>query len=426
MKRIGAVFFCVLIFLTGRATPDQNDQLYEQRLASLKSPIELSYNEAVRKQIDLYLADPEKTGEILGRSLEHFQTIEKLLREKQLPVELKYLVVAATGVDNALISPAGATGYWRMMYNVARTYGLKINSFVDERKDLTKSTIAAASYLRDLNNIYNNWLLSLAAYANTPAILNKAIRQSGYKMNFWDVYALLPAENKEMIPQFIASAYIFNFYKEHNIAIGKSAQPVINDTVTVNKWLSFQQISSTLDIEMEELRGLNPIFKKDIIPLGTPNYIINLPKGKAKHWNKLRDSVYIYVPKPSDMSPVTIQKTEPKPEETPPATTEQQGETTPKKEVETAEPAKAPKEEPARVFDKKRVMYTVKSGDVLGNIADWFDVTPQQIKSWNKLKSNNVRIGQKLIIWVPGKKFAQYNKINGMTKAQKNALRKKD
>ncbi|HLP33669.1 MAG TPA: transglycosylase SLT domain-containing protein, partial [Bacteroidia bacterium] len=165
IKFISALLVVLFISLAFPAKADNEDQLYAQRLSSLKSPIELTYNDAVRKHIDHYLSDPQKTADLLGKCQVIFPSMEKILRDNKLPVELKYLVVAASGANNELVAPTGATGYWRMMYNVARTYGLKINSFLDERKDPVRSTQAAASYLKDLNGIYNNWQLSLAAYA---------------------------------------------------------------------------------------------------------------------------------------------------------------------------------------------------------------------------------------------------------------------
>lgn len=412
-----------MFLLVGHVQADQADQLYAQRLSSLHSPIELTYNDAVRKHIDHYLNDPLKTADLLGKCQVIFPAMEKILREKQLPAELKYVVVAASGANNELVAPTGATGYWRMMYNVARTYGLKINSFLDERKDPIRSTQAAASYLKDLNGIYNNWQLTLAAYANTPAILNKSIRQSGYKMNYWDVYPSLPAETKEFIPEFIASAYIFNFFKEHNITPQKPDLLLAFDTVVVNKWLSFQQISTALNVSVDDLRELNPIFKKDVIPLGVPPYVIKLPKGKIKNWGRLKDSVFVYVPRPVDMTPRIAPKPESKPESKPEEATSKNTENTDTGQRDE-EPKNEQKETPA--FNKKRITYTVKSGDVLGDIADWYDVTPAQIKSWNKMRSNMIRSGQKLTIWVPAPKFAQYNRINKMSRSQKKSLKKKD
>ncbi len=423
LKFISALLLVLFISLAFPAMADNEDQLYAQRLSSLKSPIELTYNDAVRKHIDHYLSDPQKTADLLGKCQVIFPFMEKILRDNKLPIELKYLVVAASGANNEMVAPTGATGYWRMMYNVARTYGLKINSFLDERKDPVRSTQAAASYLKDLNGIYNNWQLSLAAYANTPAILNKSIRQSGYKMNYWDVYPTLPAETKEFIPEFIASAYIFNFFREHGITPHKHDLLMAYDTVTVNKWISFEQISSTLSIPVIDLRELNPIFKKDVVPLGVPPYVIKLPKGKVKNWGRLKDSTYNYVPRPVDMAPRIVQKDEPKPEVKPEETTQKNTENTAEPEKEE-EKKTDKKETPA--FNKKRINYAVKSGDVLGDIADWYDVTPAQIKSWNKLRSTKIRSGQKLIVWVPTPKFAYYSRINKMSRAQKKSLKKKD
>lgn len=296
------------------------------------------------------------------------------------------------------------------MYNVSKMYKLKVNSFVDERKDIRKSTATAVTHFKDLFSIYKQWPLVIASYACSPVMLNKCIRMAGNSLYFWDVYPFIPENTREVYPRFVAAAYIMNYYKEHGI---KPVYPELfneNDSVLVNKWLSFQQISATIDIPLEQLRKLNPVFKKDIIPYNVDGYWIYLPKTKGKLFELLKDTVYNPLPKPTEFAPVTIQQA-------------QTDTTKTSAQTETAE-QQEPKE--TSKFDKKRVSYTVKKGDILTDVADWFDVTPKEIKSWNKLKSDKLKRGQKITIWVKSSKTGYYKRINSMSTQQKKKLKKKD
>jgi membrane-bound lytic murein transglycosylase D len=303
-----------------------------------------------------------------------------------------------------------------MAYNISKMYKLKVNSFVDERKDPQKSSLIAATHFKDLFSIYRQWPLVIAAYTSSPVMLNKSIRMAGNSMHFWDVYPYIPEGTREAYPKFVAAAYICNFYKEHGI---KPVQPTLfmeSDSVLVNKWLSFQQISSTLDIPVEQLRKLNPVFKKDVIPYNLEGYYIKLPKSKSKNFNLLKDSVYKPLPNPSDFAPVVIQQL--------PADTGKNNAAS--QQVASNKGKEEEKETPRPVFDKKRVNYTVKKGEILSDIADWFDVTPFEIKSWNKLRADKLRNGQKLVIWVKQSKTGYYKRINNMSASQKKKLKRKD
>lgn len=401
-------FICFLSVLSIHSKP-LNDELYAQRLAALKSPVELTYNHQVKKYIEWYITNPEETEQILSRSLVHLPVIEKILKENQLPPDLKYLVIAVSGIKVTNPSPVGSSGIWNMMYNVARMYRLKINSFVDERRDPIKSTMAASAYFKDLYKIYNNWHLAIAAYGSTPINVNKAIRMAGGSLNYWEIYNYLPADSKDLVARYIAAVYILNYYKEHNMQLRIHHVITDPDSVYVDKWLSFTQISSTLNISIDDLRNLNPIFKKDIVPFAPLPYLVKLPKGKAQHFGLLKDSVYSYVPKPINFTPVAIGKAD-----------------TTKKEHVVPEEQNPKKPAASKGSKTVQVTYKVKKGDVLGNIADWYDVTPTELRKWNKIKGNMVRSGQVLKIMVPSSKAAQYKKINTMTAAQKNKLRKKD
>lgn len=387
-----------------------SDELYQSRIASIRSPIELIYRAEVKQYIDEYLSNPEKTRQIIHQSRHYFPVIERAFRAKGITTDMKYLAVALSELEPASQNPYGATGLWMMMYSVSKMYKAKVNSFVDERLDPMKSSVIAASHFKDLYSIYHQWPLVIAAYAASPVVLNKAIRMSGNSLYFWDVYPNIPESARNIYPRFIAAVYIINFYREHGIRPLPAEAPVAVDSVLVNKWLSLQQISATLDISLDQLRKLNPVFKKDIIPYNLDGYWVYLPQGKALVFDKLRDSVYNPLPRPADFTPVIIAR-----ENNDSTVT---GEAN--KEPEANEPAK-----PKR-FDKKKLYYTVKKGDILNHIADWYDVTPAEIKSWNKLKSGKLPKGKKLIIWVNERKTGYYKRINTMSKQQKARLLRKD
>lgn len=401
------VFYCTVLFSQTKGT----EELYISRLSTLKSQVDITYHPAVKKYIDAYLDNPERTRELIGLSKYYFPMIERSLRSKNIPLDLKYLAVAVSELNPEAQNASGSSGIWLMAYNVSKMYKLKVNSFVDERKDPAKSSLAAASHFRDLYSIYKQWPLSIAAYGCSPVMLNKCIRMAGNSMYFADLYPYIPHESSDLYPRYIAAVYIMNFYREHGIKPVFSDLYVETDSVLVNKWLSFQQISSTIDIPVEQLRTLNPVFKKDIIPYNLDGYWIKLPKNKGKQFDLLKDSVYNPLPRPTEFTPVAIQK-EPG-DSIMPAATDQTNE-------------KDKMSVPEKRFDKKKILYQVKKGDVMGDVADLFDVTPREIKSWNKLKSEKLKRGQKLILWVSAGKTGYYKRINSMNFKQKKKLKNKD
>lgn len=413
MKKVHNILLGIMLLLTIAANA-QNEQVYIQRLSTLKSQVEMTYNPAVKKHIDAYLANPERTRELIGLSKVYFPMIERSLRAKNIPIDMKYLAVALAELDPLVQAPSGASGMWMMPYNVSKMYKLKVNSYIDERKDPIKSTNIVATHLKDLFSIYRQWSLVIAAYTSSPVMLNKSIRMAGNSMHFWDLYQYIPEGTREVYPKFIAAAYICNFYKEHGIKPAPAALFNETDSATVRKWLSFQQISSTLEIPIEQLRKLNPIFKKDVVPYTLEGYVLKLPKSKAKYFSLLNDSVYKPIVSPGDFAPVVIQRI---PGDTPGAASSG---------INKPDHTVVNRNEPTPVFDKKRVYYTVKKGDIIADVADWFDVTTREIKSWNKLKSEKLRAGQKLIVWVKQSKTGYYKRINSMSASQKKKLKRKD
>ena len=392
--------------------PLDTGQLYSQRIESLNSTIPLSYNEQVRFYIEDYLKDSAgKTGILLGKSLFYFPLIEEKLRDKKLPPEFKFLAAAESGLDNSLVSSRGGTGIWQMPYNIAKMYNLKINSYVDERKDPAKESMAVGAYLEELKVIYNDWLFVLAAFNATPLNINKAIRLAGESLDYWKVHPYLPAESQEIVNKFIATFYIFNFHKDHKINV-IPYRNIDFDTVRVTQNLAFDKVSSVLNISMEDLRLLNPVYRRDLIPFSSENYLLKLPKEKIQGFEILKDSLYQL--SSNQVISAVVEESNP----------DSAGTT--REEIRPVKPK--PEETPVKSIAPKmvKVTYTVKSGDVLGKIADWYDVLVSDVKKWNNLRNDHLSIGQKLTIMVPSEKQAYYLKINTMSPAEKQKLADKD
>ncbi|MDP1727400.1 MAG: transglycosylase SLT domain-containing protein [Bacteroidota bacterium] len=393
------------------------DDLYKTRMAALKSTIDLAYHPSAKPFIEEYLSNPEKVRELIGRSKYYFPLIERALRSKGLPSDLKYLAATASMLDPSAVSINGASGIWMMTFPVSKMYKLKVNTYVDERRDPIKSSNVASQHFRDLYSIYKSWPLAIASYGCSPVTLNKCIHNSNNSLYFWDIYPHMPTFCKDLYSRVIATAYILNYYKEHGIKTAEPKFEVVFDTVMVNKWLSLQQISSVTGSTLEELRELNPIFRKDIIPFSLEGYYLKIPRSKAANFYLLKDTVYRPL-NPIEIQPSTIQKAD-----------EALIDSINGKGVASAGAGKSKAELKAKEptgFSKRKVTYIVKKGDNLGDIADWFDVTQAEIKSWNKLKKNKVNAKQKLIIWVEGNKTGYYKKINKMNASQKKKLKRKD
>ncbi|MDE6507407.1 MAG: transglycosylase SLT domain-containing protein [Alistipes sp.] len=345
------------------ADSDVPDSVYTGRLRALASPIQLPYNGIVRNYINRYVAPGGSTiGRILGMSQYYFPLIEEELIKEGLPVELRALPIIESGLSSTAVSHAGAAGLWQFMPSTGRSYGLEVNSLVDERCDPILSTKAACRYLKDLYRIYKEWSLAIAAYNCGPGNVNKALARAGEESrSFWDIYDFLPRETRGYVPAFIGASYAYSYHRNHGIEPEAAPIPLSVDTLRINRLMHLGQIASTIDIPMETLRQLNPQYKIDIIPATTKTYTLVLPQRKIAqyiaHEQEImaKDSMYL---------------------------------------KEYINPAN---------LDKKRQEYitihTVKKGETLGAIAHKYHVTTTQLIRWNKLKNaNRLSIGQKLRI----------------------------
>lgn len=338
------------------------DSVYTRRLFNLASPIQLPFNSIVKNYINRYI-DPRSgtISRILGMSQYYFPIIESELLREGLPVELRALPIIESALSPTAVSPAGAVGLWQFMPTTGKSYGLEINSLVDERRDPHRATEAACRYLKDLYAIYNDWTLAIAAYNCGPGNVNKAIARSGGK-TFWEIYNYLPRETRGYVPAFIGATYAYAYHQLHDIEPTEAPIPLSVDTLHITKLMHLNQIASTIDVPLETLRQLNPQYKMDIIPATTKSYTLVLPQRSIAQYIahepeiQAKDSMYLK----EYINPANIDK---------------------------------------KKLERSGTIYVVKKGDTLGAIARRYRVTTAQLMRWNKLKSaHKLRIGQRLRI----------------------------
>ncbi len=407
--RIFAVIIALLCFSN---ISEAQDELYQNRLDNIGSSIDLDYNQEVRQYIEMYVDQSRTTGEVLGKSAYYLEIVEDTFKKYGLPADLKYLAPALSSYNNWKVSEDGGSGFWQMRYVIARRYGLKVNSYVDERRDFAKATGAAARYLKDLRRSFNSWPLTIAAFYSDEVEVNKAIRKAASDKKYWEIHEHLLSRHRMAVPAFIAMTYMHFYAESHKVRI-IAFEPVDNTIVNVSEWSTIYQLSRALETDYETLKELNPLFKKQVIPFTDQAYPVYIPSNKLKRFNTLGDSIYTY-PEQEIPDGITVP---PKPIIPEPRVVEPAGRgsstTTTSSSSSTASGMKV-------------VYYTVRRGDYLGRIADMYDVGLSKIKSWNNLRSDRINAGQRLKVYVPASKYDYYNRINSMTSAEKVRIQNKD
>jgi len=353
--------------------PTYPDSVYYYRMQRLdvESPINLTYNPYIRMFIDMY-ANKKKgtTSRVLGLAQMYFPIFEQQLDKYNVPLELKYLAIVESALNAKARSRVGAGGLWQFMYYTGKVYGLEVTSFVDDRNDPLKSTVAACRHFNDLYNMYHDWLLVLAAYNSGPGNVNKAIRRSGGKMTFWEIMPYLPRETRDYVPAFIAVNYVMAYSNEHNIY---PVMPKIlyheTDTVAVRQPLTLSILSEKLKLNITDLEFLNPTFRTGFIPATPANpFYIRLPQKSIADFINNEPSFYAYY------------------------------------QLKGYDPAQFKTQENAD-YDiiTKRITHKVRKGETLATIARKYDCSTSEIKKWNKLKKSYVYKGQALKIYVQAK-----------------------
>lgn len=327
-----------------------------------ETPFQIDYNPILEKLINKKLGYQRVYLErLMTLSDYYFPMFEEYLDKYDIPLEMKYLAVVESALDPRIKSRVGATGLWQFMFTTGRNYGLEVNSYVDERMDPLKATEAACKYLRSLYNIYGDWDLALAAYNSGPGNVNKAIRRSGGYKNYWNLRPYLPRETAGYVPAFQSIMYLFKYAKEHGFQPARpTVKSIATDTIRVKQMITLEHVAQFTDEDLEVIQFHNPSYKLDIIPvIKGKNYHLRLPLYAAGRFVSNEDSVYAFAKAQFE-----------------------------KREKPLPELLKAP----------DRVRYTVRKGDYLGKIARKYGVRVSQIKRWNGLRSNNLRIGQRLYI----------------------------
>ena len=347
------------------SNPVVSDSIYIDRLSRIPSVIEMPFNDIVKKHIEAYTGRlRNKVSFMLAAANFYMPLFEEALDTYDLPIELKYLPIIESALNPKALSRQRASGLWQFMLRTGKIYGLDNNTLVDERRDPVKSTWAAVRYLKDLYNIYNDWNLVLAAYNCGPGNVNKAIRRAGGETDYWKIYPFLPKETRGYVPGFIAANYVMTYYCEHGICPMDSQLPAISDTIHINKDLHLQQVASVCNIDIEQLRSLNPQFKKDIIPGNSKAYALQLPNNTANIFIEREDSIYAYEAKKY------LNK---------------------RRAVAVSE-ASTPKNAKGAKYHK------IRKGETLGGIARKYGVSVRQLRDLNGIRGNNITAGKNLRI----------------------------
>ena len=353
---------------TSTTNPTFSDSIYIDRLSRMPVIMEMPYNDIVRKFIDTYTIRLRNQVSFMLSACNFYMPIfEEALDAYNLPLELKYLPIIESALNPSAVSRAGATGLWQFMLTTGKLYGLESNSLVDERRDPIKATWAAARYLKDMYNIYKDWNLVIAAYNCGPGNVNKAIRRAGGKTDYWAIYNYLPRETRGYVPAFIAANYVMTYYCKHNICPMETTIPQATDTVQVSRNLHFEQIADICHIPLEEIKSLNPQYKRNIVPGNSKPYTLRLPTEAISSFIDNQDTIYNHRSTELFKNRRTV--------------------------------ASVGTRSKATAGDGELTYYKIKQGDTLGTIARKFGVSVRQLRSWNGLRNNNIRAGRRLKIY---------------------------
>jgi membrane-bound lytic murein transglycosylase D len=378
-KRFDSLWYKVLyqpvLFDSIKDFSQQNDEVADLALDTVqlkkqlellnqKTQLDIVYHPALARTIQAFLKNRKKSlGRLFKMSEYYFPIFEEKLAKYDIPLEMKYLAIVESALNPRAISRAGAGGLWQFMYSTGKMYGLEINSYVDERFDPIQSTEAACRHMQDLYKVFKDWNLVLAAYNSGAGNVTKAIRRSGGYKNYWNIRPYLPRETAGYVPLFQATLFLGEYAKEYgiNTSVDTKFHYIATDTIRVKQTITFDQISKLLKINTEELEFLNPQYKLNIIPfVEDKNYTLKLPVDLVGVFVSNEKAIYEYVQKELNR-----------------------------------------REKPLPKFYKfnNYIVYKVRQGDYLGKIARKYHVSVSKIKKWNRLRSNRLRIGQKLRIY---------------------------
>lgn len=364
----------VLSKLTDDTTKyDNNDTLIFKRLSAIETPIQVAYNDRVKRFIELYAVQRQRSSSvILGLAQYYYPWMKAIFDKYDLPEELVYITIIESALNPTAVSPAGATGIWQFMYGTGKLYGLEVTSYVDDRRDPYKATDAAARHFRDLYNIFGDWGLAISAYNCGAGNVRKAIQRSGGRTDFWGVYPYLPRETQNYFPAFIGAMYMMTYHNLYGIQPAKITIPLDVDTIMINKETHFQQIANVLNISYDEIKSLNPQYKKDIIPAFNQPMPVRLRSKDILQYIAMADSVPKY---------------------------NYDTYFNPTRDLSVTASGGTVSDDGMMIVQKTPNKYhTVRKGESLGKIASKYHTSVSNLKAWNHLHSTNLRVGQKLIV----------------------------
>jgi membrane-bound lytic murein transglycosylase D len=346
---------------------DETPELLADRLGCLQQVIPLTYNNTVHGFINYFTVRNREYTRTMQRKKDlFFPMFEKSLAQYNLPDELKYLSIIESALNPRAVSKARAVGLWQFMSGTGRYMGLHSDWYVDERMDPEKSTDAASRYLLLLHKIFKDWELALAAYNSGPGTVRKAIRRSGYKKTFWEIYPHLPRETRAYVPQFTAMIYAMNYAEQHNLLETAREELPPSDTLALKQFVHFETLASLTGTCLEDLQKLNPSVQRNALPDNGKVHIMKIPLHAKENLNMNRAAILDSVSR------------------------------TGKKEIE----ALAKKITGGSTEGREMISYKVRSGDVLGSIAMRYKVSVTDIRKWNNISSDRIHIGQRLSIWL--------------------------
>jgi membrane-bound lytic murein transglycosylase D len=349
--------------------PDLSFNEVADRISCLESDMPLSYNKVVKSFIDYFtVRDREYSKLMIQRVNLYFPIFEYYLEKYGLPDELKYLSIIESGLNPVARSRVGAAGLWQFMPSTGRLFKLYQDYYIDERLDPYKSTEAACIYLKSLHNRFKDWELALASYNAGPGKVRRAIRRSGYKKKFWEIYDYLPRETRSYLPQFVAMIYLLKHQKEHNLKVDYVFYPIKSDTIHVSNYVDLKTFAQQIDVCLEDIKTLNPALRRGAVPPHAKDYALRIPIDKMPYLQAHRKEI---------LDSASVKG----------------------KEVL----AKLAATQPGSTYGRQNVRHRVRSGEVLGTIAERYSVRVSDLRKWNRIRGNLIRSGQILNVWIkPG------------------------
>ena len=348
-------------------------ELLKERLKALdeKSPFNIEYNQGLENVIKSFLKNRKRSFErLIGISQYYFPMFEESLAAQNIPLEIKYLSVVESALNPRAVSRVGATGLWQFMYQTGKQYGLKVDTYVDERSDPLKASNAATQYMKNMYAIFGDWDLVLASYNTGPGNVAKAIRRSGGKQNYWNIRPFLHKETQGYVPAFLATMYIFEYHKEHGIKPDRAvAHHFATDTVMIKRAMTFKQIADLMDVSVAELQFLNPSYKREVVPfISGQKHFLRLPVDKIAVFTSNEDKIYAYADYEANRREKPFEKTM---------------------------LASSNSGSSANVKYHK-----VRRGESLSKISNRYGITIAELKKWNHLRSSKAPLGRNLKIYV--------------------------